>query len=375
METNAAIAFNRFGLGRRRGQPVPSDPRAALLSQLSAPDSASSAGLPSTADAMQLLLNLNRAKAAAKQAGADPRDTPEAQAYRAHINAETAAFLAQAITTPDGFRERLVWFWFNHFTVAARNVVASGAIGPYIREAIRPHVTGSFQDMLLAVMRHPAMLAYLDQQTSVGPDSMIGQRRNRGLNENLARECLELHTVTTAAGYTQQDVTAFARILTGWTWDRSGPPFAFMFQPNAHEPCEQVVLGRTWPDGEQGGVLLLDYLANHPATHHHLADKLVRHFVADDPPPADVARIEQVLRDTKGNLGAAAAAVVMLPGAWSPSAPSRPRSRMCPACCTVSASRCSTRLFRSAGRTARWIGPIRKPSYSASISPTSSPAA
>ena len=163
--------------------------------------------------------------------------------------------------------------------------------------------------MLLAVMRHPAMLLYLDNVGSVGPDSPAGQRGKRGLNENLARECLELHTVSPAAGYTQADVTNFARVLTGWSIDLPADPPGFRFRPFAHEPGEQIVMGRRFPPGEEGGVAALHFLADHPATHRFLATKLVRHFVADDPPEDAVRRIEGVLRDSDGDLGAAAAAL------------------------------------------------------------------
>jgi uncharacterized protein (DUF1800 family) len=172
--------------------------------------------------------------------------------------------------------------------------------------------------MLLAVMRHPAMLAYLDQAHSAGPDSPAGVRRHLGLNENLARECLELHTVTPAAGYTQADVTAFARVLTGWSFEWKEEPVGFRFRPAIHEPGEQTVLGKVWPGGEAGGVALLGWLADHPCTHRHLAEKLVRHFVADDPPPSQVRAIEGALRDSGGDLGAASAALIDLPGAWTP---------------------------------------------------------
>jgi uncharacterized protein (DUF1800 family) len=172
--------------------------------------------------------------------------------------------------------------------------------------------------MLLAVMRHPTMLAYLDQAHSTGPDSPAGLRRHLGLNENLARECLELHTVTPASGYTQADVTAFARILTGWTFEWKEEPVGFRFRRSIHEPGEQTVLGQRWPGGEAGGVALLTWLADHPFTHRHLAEKLVRHFVADTPPPAQVRVVEGVLRDSGGDLGAASAALVDLPGAWAP---------------------------------------------------------
>ena len=216
------------------------------------------------------------------------------------------------------FRERLVWFWTNHFTDLAAPRRVRGAGGAFVEEAIRPHVTGRFADMLLAVMRHPAMLLYLDNVCSAGPDSPAGQRGKRGLNENLARECLELHTVSPAAGYTQADVTNFARVLTGWSIDLQRDPPGFRFRPFAHEPGEQIVMGRRFPPGEEGGVAALRFLAAHPATHRFLATKLVRHFVADDPPEDAVRRIAGVLRDSDGDLGAAAAAVTTLEAAWQP---------------------------------------------------------
>jgi uncharacterized protein (DUF1800 family) len=162
------------------------------------------------------------------------------------------------------------------------------------------------------------MLVYLDNAGSIGPNSPAGLRRGRGLNENLAREILELHTVSPAAGYTQADVTAFARILTGWSIEGQREPLGFVFRPPAHEPGEKVLMGRQFPEGEEGGVAALRFLAHHPATHRHLATKLVRHFVADDPPREAVGKVYAALRDTGGNLGAAARALVRLPEAWEP---------------------------------------------------------
>jgi uncharacterized protein (DUF1800 family) len=211
-----------------------------------------------------------------------------------------------------------VWFWTNHFTISLRRGQCAGVAGAFVEEAIRPHVTGRFADMLLAVMHHPAMLLYLDNVGSVGRDSPAGQRSKRGLNENLARECLELHTISPAAGYTQADVTNFAKLLTGWSIDLRADPPGFRFRPFAHEPGEQIVMGRRFPPGEEGGFSALTFLADHPATHHYLATKLVCHFVADDPSPDSVRRIEGVLRDTRGNLGAAAAALTTLTAAWQP---------------------------------------------------------
>ncbi len=325
MDTNAAIAFVRFGLGRRPDDPVPSDPHAWLLGQLQGPDPLPLAGKLTTSDALGLA---TRAMDETHQAERDgrgtggqpklPQDMEGAQAVRRAARQEVQDLLCNALVTQAPFRERLVWFWANHFSVATRNRIITATAGPYVREAIRPHVTGNFRDMLLAVMRHPAMLEYLDQAKSSGPDSMSGMAHKQGLNENLARECLELHTVTPASGYTQADVTAFARVLTGWAVERKSEPRGFVFRDNRHEPGEQVVMGRTWPDGEAGGVALLTWLADHPATHRHLAEKLVRHFVSDDPPPGQVRIIEAVLRDTHGDLGAASAALVTLQGAWTP---------------------------------------------------------
>jgi uncharacterized protein (DUF1800 family) len=318
MDLNAAIAFTRFGLGYRRAEPVPADARGWLLAQIDAPDPCPTAGMPSCADALALVAAYAQAIKGVAKADRQGEMFPQKEAFQRHVHGETMALLANAIETPAGFRERLVWFWTNHLTVAATARPMAACAGPYVREAIRPHVTGRFRDMLRAAILHPAMLYYLNQAGSVGPDSPAGERKHAGLNENLARECLELHTVTPAAGYTQADVTSFARMLTGCTVELNEPPRGYRFKPKMHEPGQQVVMGRTWPEGEEGVVAILTWLADHPSTRHHLATKLVRHFVADTPDPADVARIEAVLNSSDGDLGAAAKALVALPGAWQP---------------------------------------------------------
>jgi uncharacterized protein (DUF1800 family) len=309
MDTRTAQALIRFGLGRRSAEPPPADPAAWLLEQLHRPDPARFDDPPGTAKGLAAL----RDDRATKPPPAESR-------ARALYKTEAAAQLANAVATPAPFRERLVWFWTNHFTVSLRRGECAAVAGAFVEEAIRPHVTGHFGDMLLAVMRHPAMLMYLDNTGSVGPASRAGQSGRRGLNENLARECLELHTVSPLAGYTQADVTAFARILTGWSVDPKADPPGFRFRPAEHEPGVQTVLQQSFPPGEEGGIAALRFLAEHPATHRFLAGKLVRHFVADDPPPDAVRVVEAVLRDTNGNLGSAAAALVTLPAAWQPGA-------------------------------------------------------
>jgi uncharacterized protein (DUF1800 family) len=307
MDLPVVHALVRFGLGRRGAEPLPADPGAWLRGQLHGSDSARFPAPPSTAAGL-----------AALREDRENKPEPGKSRGRALFRQDATAQLANALTTQAPFRERLVWFWTNHFTISLRRGQCAALAGAFVEEAVRPHVTGRFADMLLAVMRHPAMLLYLDNAGSVGPDSPVGQRSRRGLNENLARECLELHTVSPAAGYTQADVTNFARILTGWSIDLQADPPGYRFRPFTHEPGEQTVMGRRFPPGEEGGVAALMFLAGHPATHRFLATKLVRHFVADDPPADAVRRIEGVLRDTGGDLGAAAAALTTLDAAWQP---------------------------------------------------------
>ena len=306
MDILVAQALVRFGLGRRNAERVPSDPAEWLRGQLAQPAAGSDSARPSTVNGLSAL----------RQDRADKPPPGEGRAS-ALYRAEAAAAVENALTTATPFRERLVWFWTNHFTVSIRGGVAAVA-GAFVEEAIRPHVTGRFDDMLFAVMRHPAMLMYLNNAGSVGPGSPSGQRSQRGLNENLARECLELHTVSPAADYSQTDVTNFAKLLTGWSIDLRADQPGFRFRPMAHEPGTQLLMDREFPDGEAGGVAALHFLAAHPLTQRFLATKLVRHFVADDPPADAVRRVEDVLLETRGDLGAAADALVSLDAAWQP---------------------------------------------------------
>ncbi len=261
----------------------------------------------------------------ALQAQREMRKTAKAEGQKSEVNpardlfrAEQPKYFANLVTTDTPFRERLVMFWANHFTVSLKRPEIAPVLHAYIREAIRPHVTGRFTDMVLAVMRHPAMLLYLDNAGSFGPNSPVGQKQHKGLNENLARECLELHTITPAAGYTQADVTSFARILTGWSLELKDEPVGFKYRPATHEPGEHMVMGQSFPEGEAGGVAALTWLSQHPATYHNLASKLANHFVQDAPPPAAVQRLEAVLRTTHGDLKAVSREIVKLPEAWQP---------------------------------------------------------
>jgi len=250
-----------------------------------------------------------------------PRHSPNViqQTYRA----EALARVQRATMAESGFAERLVAFWSNHFCISAnKGQLARIWAGAFEREAIRPHVLGRFSDMLLAVEQHPAMLFYLDNQRSVGPNSRAGRNRKRGLNENLARELMELHTLGVGNGYTQQDVTTLAAILTGWTFagraGRLGEPGTFIFNANAHEPGPQKLLSKVYDDtGVTQGETALADIARRPATAKFIAHKFAAHFVADDPPPALVARLETSFQRTDGDLKSLAMTLVDSDEAWA----------------------------------------------------------
>jgi uncharacterized protein (DUF1800 family) len=219
-----------------------------------------------------------------------------------------------------GFVERLVWFWSNHFCISADKIQSMS--GAFEREAVRPHILGRFQDLLEAVESHPAMLFYLDNTVSIGPNSVAGINRTRGLNENLAREILELHTLGVRSVYTQEDIVHFANVLTGWTLlpaaDNPDHGGEFVFNRRLHEPGDQSILGKVYAEAgiEQGKAVLHD-LARHAATAKHVAGKLARHFIADDPPPALIDSLARTFQDTAGDLKEVAKALVASEAAWS----------------------------------------------------------
>lgn len=336
----AAIALNRFGLGARPEEPVPPDPQRWLLSQLDAyqPLPSPWQPLPRTAALVGSWLAQQRAvRQAPEGQRAGIREAYLRQGREAYV-AAVGARTASALQAPAPFVERLVHFWSNHFAVSVDKLLVVGLAGGFEADAIRPHVLGRFEDLLLAVVRHPAMLLYLDQAQSIGPGSRAGmraterQQRPRGLNENLAREILELHTLGVRSGYTQADVTEFARALTGWTLpgdaaaDTAGAgdtadaaAATFRFVPALHEPGARTVLGRTYAEGgEQQARLILHDLVAAPATALHVATKLARHFIADVPPPALVQRLADIFTRTGGDLPSVYRALVASPEAWQP---------------------------------------------------------
>jgi uncharacterized protein (DUF1800 family) len=317
INAGAIIATTRFGFAARRGDLAAAapDPRGWVIGQLTRRPAPLQGDLPHASKMVAALLQARQdRKAGDVQQAKDEKDE-----LRTVYLAEVGARLNAAIDSDTPLHERLVQFWSNHFTVSALRPVVRGFVGAFEREAIRPHVTGRFSDMLLAVARHPGMGFYLDNVASIGPNSPFGQRQGKGLNENLGRELLELHTLGVDGGYTQQDVEALARILTGWTIARlqDPDPGSFRFGPRIHEPGPKILLGKTYPEaGEEEGIAALHDLARHPATSRHIATKLARHFIADTPPAASVERIAKVFRDRDGDLTQVMGAVVAENAAW-----------------------------------------------------------
>ncbi|MGE0314672.1 MAG: DUF1800 family protein [Lautropia sp.] len=332
----AATAAIRFGLGAAPGEleRIGHAPRDWLMRQIDARQTVPErlAGYP-RADAIvgdAFAFQLAGRPAAGRDAVLE---------HRRRFGEELADRLLVMVSSETPLAERMVLFWSNHFTVSRSRAIVGPACGAYEREAIRPHVFGRFEDMLVAACRHPCMTTYLDNFVSVGPASRdgggAGRRtgqetgaRRRGLNENLAREILELHTLGVDGGYRQDDVVELAKALSGWTHGgrrsrrevAAGVPVhgRFEFRASMHEPGARTVLGRRYAeDGEAQGERVLRALAHHPATARHLARKLVRHFVDDDPPPTDVARIAAVFSGSGGDLAAVTRALVDLDSAWS----------------------------------------------------------
>jgi uncharacterized protein (DUF1800 family) len=383
--TDAGIALNRFGLGARPDEAIPGDPRKWLLGQFGAfdPKPAAIVALPSrqviagelsdyidqtrmlrresgmgrgkpgpattaapgmvgqamAGDTMAQTAMTPGAKVVDADAANDPvkqaRQFAQRQARDYYIGA-VGARVSAALVTPAPFVERLVHFWANHFAISIDKMQVVGLGGLLEFEAIRPHVLGRFGDMLNAVERHPAMLLYLDQAQSIGPGSPAGSRavargnRNLGLNENLAREIMELHTLGVRTGYDQADVTEFARAMTGWSVagltrgifaraaGTAGASGDFVFAAPLHEPGARTIMGKTYAQGgEAQAQAVLDDLAVHPATARHIATKLARHFTGDTPPMALVQRMEASFLKTGGDLPSLYRVLIDAPEAWA----------------------------------------------------------
>ena len=331
-----AIAATRFGLGEATLDGLPGDARAWLEAQIGPADAPLGDGLLSTPEALE------RAAAERQIAKNPPPGMTAAQAlgqYYREINlADARSRLLTAMRSTRPFAERLQWFWANHFTVSLAKGTTRGLVGAFERDAIRPNIAGSFEALLTASTTHPAMLRYLDNVQSAGPHSRIVARAARfaarrdepprvtGLNENLAREVLELHTLgadsarSATPSYTQADVTAFASVLTGWRVGLPDTDPTKNFDAAWHEPGPKTLLGATYPEGPEALRRVLHDLAHHPATAHFIATKLARHFVADDPPPALVERLASTYLRHGAQLAPVYRELIASPQAWQPQA-------------------------------------------------------
>lgn len=313
----AHVALNRFGLGAKPQAiaRIGSNAKAAIMRELAS----------QTIQHLTTKTGLLPAASLARLVDGD--FDPQQKVYRNELHLRIVKHRQVEV----GFVERLVLFFSNHFSVSVnKDGAPRPMLGQMERDVIRRHVLGSFKDMLIGVVQHPAMLDYLDASSSVGPNSPFGKEHRMGLNENLAREILELHTLGVNGGYTQSDVIHLARILTGWSvvrgWEadygfdggNASNRGQFIYRAARHEPGTHTVLRRAFPNtGFEQGRAVLTMLAEHPKTAEFIAFKLVHHFITDTPTRAMVEPVARAFLATKGNLRAVATALVNLPEAWS----------------------------------------------------------
>jgi len=315
---DAWLAVHKLGLGARPGEleSVAKDPRGWLVEQLESPSSSAEPALVDLPSHGVLMAEGQQQAQLSKETHRRWRR----EVYRT----EATARLSTAVTTQRPFRERWTRFWSNHLCVSASKKSILPTVGAFEREVVRRHDTGRFSELVRASTRHPAMLTYLDNQRSIGPDSPYGQRKGKGLNENLARELLELHTLGVDGGYSQHDVIALAQMLTGWSvkvvknGDTTVSHDAFSFGKRRHQPGPKRLLDTAYPSaGVREAEAAIDVLAQHPSTARHLATKLARHFIADDPPSEVVDILESTWRATGGDLKMVGQTLVAEPRVWA----------------------------------------------------------
>ncbi|THK34158.1 DUF1800 domain-containing protein [Ensifer sp. MPMI2T] len=316
------VAAIRFGYGFRPGE-APPQSKEQLLGQVTI----GVRGAPSfLADGIagrhQQIIHLQDELRQLRQSGdgqarRDRRKVIQKRVQRV-FQRDANARMMQAVLSPNCFYERLAAFWTDHFSTSANKSLPMRLIVPlYEAEAIRPHLGGSFRDLLRKATAHPAMLVYLDQAQSRGPTSPGGMKQKKGLNENLGRELLELHTLGAGSGYTQADVRAAAMVLTGLTIDRQD--MAVGFRPGISEPGEHRVLGLSYGGAKRSPkdyLALLDDLAVHPKTAEHISRKLAVHFVSDQPSGEMVVAMADAWKKTDGDLMAVYGAMLDHPAAW-----------------------------------------------------------
>ena len=354
----AHLASHRFGYSQPQLQTLANDPKSWVLAQFERPAAFDTQGLVDSAKAWQITRDvLQAALNPTTPPNTNPSQdalgpmTPSRQLLRQTNLRGLEKRWQQMTQTTTPVAERWVQFWANHFCVAATKGTTLALVWPHEYEAIRPHAFGTYKALLRAAILHPAMLLYLDNAQSIGPQSIAGRRRDRGLNENLARELLELHTLGVKAGYTQEDVTQTAKLLTGWT---VGPNTAGVtrFVDNLHQPGKKTILGNTYPEGPQALDLLLTDLAKHPACADFMASKLCRHFVTDTPPAALVQAVAAQFRRTDGDLKAVAVALFSHDLAWQENLP--PKFKR-PEECLISAHRLMQMKVINVEISAYWV--------------------
>ena len=320
MPTNATLVAFRFGYGLPLPKEWPATPEA-MLAALAKPDPGPALwpGI-TTAEAVLHMQFVEEARRRGRKDDAAFRESANKISERSQeLRAESLKVpVARALDSPDGLRERLAAFWANHFTVVSKTLRNTALPSAMVEDAIRPNLSGRFADLLVAVTLHPAMLLYLNQDMSVGPESPVGKRSGRGLNENLAREVMELHTLGVGGGYSQDDVRQLAELMTGLTVTSKD---GFFFQEKWVEPGAETVLGVSYSGkGEEPVVRALEALAVRPETADHIARKLAVHFVSDDPDPGLVAAVSKAWKDSGGDLMAVYGALLAQPAAWAPQA-------------------------------------------------------
>ena len=329
MNEFGAIAANRFGLGARPGEieTIGGDSRDWLRRQIPGPSQPyrALAGLSPSSKILTEVLGIRKMQREEKRRADGYQVKEIAKKYgrtvRQHYRSQVLARYQVATSTDYPFHERLVHFWSNHFAVSVEKRPLAAIATLYENEVIRPEVSGRFVDMLIAVETHPAMITYLDNQRSIGPGSKIAtrakRRQDRGLNENLAREILELHTLGVDGGYSQSDVTTFAEVITGWSVGKTSGEFEF--RKTAHEPGTKSLLGKSYSQrSKKQGIAVLEDLAASETTGRFLATKLARHFVADDPPASLIDKLAKSYLSNDGELSKVYETLVLSDEAWDP---------------------------------------------------------
>jgi uncharacterized protein (DUF1800 family) len=323
------IAFNRFGYGATPALAKLNiqDPKKWLLDQLR--DYSIQNPKWTSEQALKQIFAYRHDRKMIQQSAENNKAITSLKAKRREmINSSkklSAQIILQAIQTEQPLQARLQDFFANHFSLSNTNANMRTIAPTLESEAIAPHLNGYFADMLVSVTRHPAMLYYLNNESSIGPNSALGlKRQKRGLNENLGREILELHTLGVNGGYTQSDVQALSKSLTGWSIGgrKKREALGFVFKAYAHEPGEKILLGKRYAaatrNSDQQAVDMLNSLATHDQTAQHLSYKIAKHFIADSPPQTLVQQMAKRWVDTRGHIPSVMTIMIGHPLSWLP---------------------------------------------------------